>query len=63
MTKGLEHLPYEDRLRVGVVQPGEEKAPGRPYSGLPVLKGGYRKDGEGLLSGSVVMGQGVMVLN
>ncbi|KAK4814838.1 hypothetical protein QYF61_027811 [Mycteria americana] len=26
--------------RVGVVQPGEEKAAGRPYSSLPVLKGG-----------------------
>ena len=35
--------------RVGVVQPGEEKAPRRPSSSLPVLKGGYRKDGEGLL--------------
>ena len=48
MIKGLKYLPYEDRLRVGVGQPGEEKAPGRPSSGLPVLKGGYRKDGEGL---------------
>ena len=35
--------------RVGVVQPREEKALGRPYSGLPVLQGGYRKDEEGLL--------------
>ena len=26
--------------RVEAVQPGEEKAPGRPYSSLPVLKGG-----------------------
>ena len=26
--------------RVWAVQPGEEKAPGRPYSSLPVLKGG-----------------------
>ena len=37
--------------RVEVVQPREEKALGRPYSGLPVLKGGYRKGGEGLLIG------------
>jgi len=28
MIRGLEHLSYEDRLRVGTVQPGEEKAPG-----------------------------------
>ena len=24
--RGLEHLSYEERLRVGVVEPGEEKA-------------------------------------
>ena len=35
--------------RVGVVQPGEETAPGRPYCGRSVLKGAYRKEGEGLL--------------
>ncbi|KAK4827389.1 hypothetical protein QYF61_017794 [Mycteria americana] len=33
--------------RVGVVQPGEEKAVGRPYSSLP---GAYRKDGDRLYS-------------
>ncbi|GAB0176015.1 hypothetical protein GRJ2_000066700 [Grus japonensis] len=48
LIRGLEHLCYEDRLRVGVVQPGEEKALGTPYSSLPVSKGAYRKDGEGL---------------
>jgi len=26
-------------VRVGAVQPGEEKAPGRPYSSLPVPEG------------------------
>ncbi|KAK4813077.1 hypothetical protein QYF61_007579 [Mycteria americana] len=30
MIRVLQPLLYEDRLRVGVVQPGEEKAPGRP---------------------------------
>ena len=34
---------------VGVVQPGEEKAPGRPYSSLPVPKR-YKKAGEGLFT-------------
>ena len=43
MIRGMEHLSYEDRLRVWVVQPGEEKAPGRPYSGLPVPKGGLQE--------------------
>jgi len=28
--QGMEHLPYKDRLRAGAVQPGEEKALGRP---------------------------------
>jgi len=36
--------------RVGVVQPGEEKAPGRPYCGFQYLKGVYKKDGERLCS-------------
>ncbi|PKU45539.1 protein themis isoform x2 [Limosa lapponica baueri] len=34
--------------RVGIVQPGEEKALQRPYSSLPVPKGVHRRDGEGL---------------
>ena len=38
--------------RVGAVQPGEGKAPWRPYSSLPVLKGAYNKDGENLFSGA-----------
>ncbi|GAB0181280.1 hypothetical protein GRJ2_000593300 [Grus japonensis] len=49
LIRGLEHLSYEDRLReFGVVQPGEEKAPGRPNCSLPVPEGAYRKDGERL---------------
>ncbi|PKU40792.1 hypothetical protein llap_8903 [Limosa lapponica baueri] len=47
MTRGLERLSYEDRLRVGVVQSGEEKAPGRPYSPFQYLEVAYRKGGEG----------------
>ncbi|KAK4827700.1 LOW QUALITY PROTEIN: hypothetical protein QYF61_020978 [Mycteria americana] len=43
MIRGLEHLSLQGQAeRVGVVQPGEEKAAGRPYSSLP---GAYRKDG------------------
>jgi len=44
MVGGLEHPCYEERLkRVGAVQPGEEKAPGRPYSSLPVPEGGLQE--------------------
>jgi len=39
-TRGLEHLSYEERLReLGVIQPGEEKALGRFFCNLSVLKG------------------------
>ena len=31
-----------------MVQPGEEKAPGRPNCGFPIPEGAYRKAGEGL---------------
>jgi len=41
MIRGLEHLSYMERLRkLGAVQPGEEKAPGRPDCSLPVPEGG-----------------------
>ncbi|GAB0192318.1 hypothetical protein GRJ2_001697100 [Grus japonensis] len=50
MIRGLEHLSYEGSQRVGVVQPGEEKASGRPYSSLPAPEGTYKKAGEGLVT-------------
>jgi len=40
--------------RAGAVQPGEEKAPGRPYSGVSVLKRQLpRKMGTDFLAGPV----------
>jgi len=33
--------------RLGAVQPGEEKAAGRPYSGLPVHEGGLQESWRG----------------
>ena len=46
MIRGLEQLPYEDRLRE--FQPLEEKVLRGPYSSLPVPEGAYKKAREGL---------------
>jgi len=43
-------LPGGKAEGAGAVQPGEEKAPGRPCSSLPVPEGAYRKGGENLFS-------------
>ena len=48
--------------RVGVVQPGEEKAPGRPYRGLSLPNGACKKDGVKFLAGSAAIAQRVMDL-
>jgi len=61
MIRELEHLSYEERLRVGAVQPGEEKAAGRPYCSLPTPEGlPARKLERDFLQGPGVIGQGVM---
>jgi len=39
MIRSMEHFSHEEMLRVGAVQPGEEKALGRPYSSFPVPEG------------------------
>ena len=41
MIRGLEHLPYEDKLRE--LQTGEEKAPKGTNSSLPIPKGGLQE--------------------
>jgi len=56
MIRGLAHLSCVERLRVGVLQPGEEKAAGRPYCSLSVLKGLMRKMGTDYLVGPVAIG-------
>jgi len=65
MIRGREHLSYEERLReLGLFQPGEEKAAGRPYCSLPVAwKGPARKLERDFLQGHKVIGQSIMVLN
>ncbi|KAK4815764.1 LOW QUALITY PROTEIN: hypothetical protein QYF61_007182 [Mycteria americana] len=42
LIKGLEHLTYEERLRAGTVQPGEEKAQGDFIDVYKYLMGGMK---------------------
>ena len=50
--------------RAGAVQPGEDKALGRPESGLSVSKGGaLRKNGTDSLTESDVIGPGEIFSN
>jgi len=56
MIRGLEHLSYEERLRVGAVQPGEEKAAGRPYCGLRVHDGDLQESWRGTFYKGIVIG-------
>ncbi|KAK4815748.1 hypothetical protein QYF61_006786 [Mycteria americana] len=50
MIRELEHLSCEERLRVGVFHPGEEKALGRPIATFQYLKGASKKDRNKLFS-------------
>ena len=43
MIRGLEHHPYEGRLRSEALQSGEEEALRKPYSNLPVPEGDLQK--------------------
>ena len=47
MIQVLEHLSCEESVRLGAVQPGKEKAPGRPDCSLSVLKGGLQESWRG----------------
>jgi len=47
IIRGLEHLCCEERLRVGAVQPAEEKALERLYNSLPVPEVGLQESWRG----------------
>jgi len=64
MLRGLEHLCYENKLRVRVVQSGGKKAPRRPRCGHPVLEEGNVEAGGGpTLHEQIVIGERGMALN
>ena len=63
MIRGLEHLPYEDRLReLGLFRLEKTRLWGDLIVAFQYLKGTYMEGGEGLYQ-VVVVGRGVMVLN
>lgn len=49
--------------RVGIIQPAGEKAPGRTYGSLSVLRGPTEKVERDFLQDHVVIGKEVTVLN
>ena len=64
LIKGLEHLSYEDRLKeLGLSRVEKRRLWGDLIVAFQYLKVSTEKLGSDSLSGSVVIGQGVMALN
>lgn len=59
MIRGIEHLSSDKRQKIiWIAQPGEEKFLEKPYSSLPIPKGGNKEAGGGLFTWVNVTKQG-----
>lgn len=62
ITRGLEHLAYRERLRVGLFSLDKRRVWGNIIAAFQYLKGTYKR-GTDFLAGPVSIGKGVIVLN
>ena len=62
MLRGLQHLPYKDRLReLGLLSLEKRRLRGDLSAAFQDLQGAYKQEGGNSLRGEIRAGQGAMV--